>query len=73
MYEVTFHNVSRSNESWTEKLRSCEGAPIENAVAQRELFDRKKAIRAAYDRHTMEGVITADKLIVGRYTAKRIA
>lgn len=73
MYEVKFHNVSRSNQSWTEQLRSCEGAPVENAVSQRDLFDRKKAIRAEYDRHTMEGIITADKLIVGRYTVTRIA
>lgn len=73
MFEINFLNVSRSNQSWTEKLRTCEGEPIANAVAKRELFDNKKTLRASYDRHTMEGVITANGLIVGRYTAKRIA
>lgn len=72
MYEITFKNVSRSNQTWTEKLPAVEGMPVANAVGSRELFDRKKTIRAEYDRHQAEGVITADHLIVGRYTVRRV-
>lgn len=73
MYEITFHNVSRSNATWTERIDALNGAPVANAVASRNLFDKEKDITTDYDFHRGEGVIMANRLIVGRYTAKRIA